>query len=87
MKFTPFVATWTVLAVIVLVLALYRNLLALHSDDNLHIATGEEGLIPKQVAFYRVLHRIDRWGEALTIIAVFGGVVLAGVYLFAQLPA
>jgi len=87
MKFTPYVMTWAILAVIVLALALYRNLMALHEDDNLHIATGEEPLIPKQLAFYRVMDRIDRWGEGLTAITVAGGLVLAAIYMYSRLPA
>jgi hypothetical protein len=87
MKFTPYVVAWAILAVIVLALALYRNLMALHEDDNLHIATGEEPLIPQQLAFYRVMGRIDRWGEALTAITVAGGLVLAAIYMYSRLPA
>jgi len=87
MKLTPCVVTWAILAVIVLALALYRNLMALHEDDNLHIATGEEGLIPKQLAFYRVMDRIDHWGEGLTVITLAGGLVLAAIYMYSRLPA
>ena len=87
MKLTPYVVTWIALAAVVLVLALYRTLLALHRDDNLHLAAGEDSLIHRQVAFYRVLDRVDRWGEVLTIVAVGAGVVLAAIYLFSQLPA
>jgi hypothetical protein len=81
MKFTPYVVTWAVFAVIVLALLLYRTLLALHEDDNLHIAAGEQ-LIPKQMAFYRVMDRIDRWGEALTAITVTGGLIIAAIYIY-----
>ena len=79
MKFTPYVVTWAILAVIVLALALYRNLMALHEDDNLHIEAGEER---KQMAFYRTIHRIDRWGEILTAITVAGGLIIAGTYIY-----
>lgn len=87
MKLTPYVLIWAVLAVVVLALAIYRNLMALHEDDNLHISTGEDGLIPKQLAFYRVMDKIDHWGEGLTVIAVAGGLVLAGIYLYSILPS
>jgi hypothetical protein len=87
MKLTPWVLTWAILAVIVLALAIYRNLMALHGDDNLHIATGEETLIPKQLAFYRVMGTIDRWGEGLTVVTVVGGLVLAAIYLYSRLPS
>jgi hypothetical protein len=87
MKFTPYVVTWAILAVIVLALAIYRNLVALHEDDNLHLATGAERLIPKQLAFYRVMDRIDRWGEALTAVTVASGLILAAIYVYAHLPS
>ena len=86
MKFTPYVVTWAILAVTVLALAIYRNLVALHEDDNLHIA-GAERLIPKQMAFYRVMDRIDRWGGALTAVTVASGLILAAIYLYARLPS
>lgn len=79
MHFTPYVVSWAILAVIVLALLLYRNVKALHEDDNLHIETGEER---KQAAFYRTMHRIDRWGEILTAITVAGGLVIAAAYLY-----
>ena len=86
MRLTPYVATWAIMAVFVLALALYRNLMALHEDANLHIATGEEVMIPRQMAFYRVMDKIDRWGEGLTAITVAGGIVLAAIYVYSSLP-
>jgi hypothetical protein len=82
MTFTPYVVTWAVFAVIVLALAIYRNLLALHEDDNLHIAAGEQQLIPKQMAFFRMMDTIDRWGKGLTIFTFAGGVVLLAAYIY-----
>lgn len=80
------VVLWSCLAAIVLILAIVRTVAGLHEDDNIHIAPGEEQLIPKQLAFYGVLNRIDRWGKALTILTVAGGLVLAAVYLYGTLP-
>jgi hypothetical protein len=82
MTFTPFVVTWTVLAVVVLALALVRNLAGLHEDDNLHLAKGSEALVSEQVAFYGMLARIERWGKTLTVVTVVGGLGLASVYLY-----
>ena len=82
MGFTPYVVTWSVFAVVVLGLALYRNIMSLHEDDNLHIAAGEEKLIPQQVAFHQVMDKIDHWGEALTAVTVAGGLVLAATYIY-----
>ena len=82
MGFTPYVMSWAVLAVVVLGLALYRNLMELHEDENLHIVAGEEKLIPQQMAFHRMMDKIDHWGEALTVITVGGGLILAGLYIY-----
>jgi hypothetical protein len=79
MNFTPYVVTWAILAVIVLALLLWRNLMALHEDDNLHIEPGEER---NQAGFYRKIHRIDRWGEILTGITVASGLVIAAAYIY-----
>jgi len=82
MGFTPYVVAWAVLGVVVLGLAIYRNLMALHEDDNLHIATGEEKLIAPQVAFHRFMDRVDRWGEALTAVTVISGLAIAAMYVY-----
>jgi len=82
MKFTPYVVTWAIMALIVLALLLYRTLLALHEDDNLHIAESEQPMIRQQMAFYRIMDRIDHWGEALTAITVAGGLVIAAAYIY-----
>jgi hypothetical protein len=79
MGFTPYVVTWAILALIVLALLLYRTLMALHEDDNLHLAAGEE---QKQMAFYRMMDSIDRWGEVLTAITVAGGLAIAVTYMY-----
>ncbi len=82
MTLTPFVVIWVCLAVVVLGLAMARNLAGLHEDDNLHLAKGSEALVSEQVAFFGLLGRIDRWGKALTVITIAGGLALAAVYLY-----
>lgn len=87
MTLTPFVVTWIALAVVVLALALFRNLYGLHEDDNLHLARGSETVISEQVAFYGMLGKIDRWGKTLTVITVIGGIALASIYLYGSIVA
>jgi hypothetical protein len=82
MNLIPFVVIWCVVALLVLGLALYRNLSAMHEDDMLHLASGEEEMIPKQVAFFHRLDLVDRWGKTLTVIALVGGLVLAAAFLY-----
>ena len=79
---TPFVIFWGVLGIATLVLALYRIILALHEDDYVHLAAGEERLIPGQVAAFRKLGLIERWGMILTVATVMFGLALAAFYLY-----
>ena len=72
-SFIWLVVLWSCVAAIVVILAIVRSVAGLHEDDNIHIAQGGDQLIPKQVAFYGLLNRIDRWGKALTILTVAGG--------------
>jgi hypothetical protein len=79
---TPYVIFWAVLGFGTLGLALYRKFVSLREDDYLHLSAGEERLIPQQVATFRKLGTIDRWGVTLTIVTVAMGLVLAALYLY-----
>lgn len=52
MTFTVLIIVWACLAAVVLAFAIFRTVAGLHEDDNFHISTGEEQLIPGQLAFY-----------------------------------
>jgi hypothetical protein len=66
---------------LVLGLALYRKLIALHEEDDLlHIPEGEQRLIPRQVAIDTKIEKIDRRGEILTIATVICGLLIAAAY-------
>ncbi len=83
MNLIPYFVLWSILAVAVLGLALYRKLLVFHGDDEfVHLAAGEEKLIPHQVALGRKLEFIDRWGKTLTVCTAAFGLVIAAVFLF-----
>jgi len=83
MNLIVFVAIWAVCGVTVLGLALYRKILTFHGDDEfVHLAQGEERLIPQQVALGNRLEVIDRWGKGLTIFTAALGVAIIGVVLF-----
>lgn len=83
MNLIPFIAIWSVFGVVVLGLALYRKVLTFHGDDEfVHLADGEERLIPQQVALGHKLEFIDRWGKGLTVFTVALGVLIAGVFLY-----
>jgi len=79
---TTFVIFWAILGVATLALALYRKFVTMREDDYLHLAAGEERLIPQQVATFRRIGVIDKWGITMTIVTVILGLALAGLYLY-----
>jgi hypothetical protein len=88
MNLTPYIVLWSILGLLVLGLALYRKLVTTHQEDDLvHLSQGEERLIPHQVAVNTKIHKIDRWGEVLTVVTVIGGLAIAAAYLYASFQA
>jgi len=79
---TTFVIFWAILGVATLALALYRKFITMREDDYVHLAAGEERLIPQQVATFKKIGAIDRWGITMTIVTVVLGLALAGLYLY-----
>jgi hypothetical protein len=83
MNLIPYISTWAVFGLAVLALALYRKILTFHGDDEfVHLAEGEQKLIPQQVALSAKLAVIDRWGKILTVITVLFGVAIVAVVLY-----
>jgi len=84
MNLTPYVILWAVLGIAVLALALYRKLVMLHQEDELvHLAAGEERMIPHQVALAHKMDVVDKWGETLTVLTAVVGLLIAAAYLYA----
>jgi len=83
---TQLVAAWAVLGVVTLALALYRKILAMREDPYVHIDEGEQRMIPNQVAGFRKIGAVDRWGVTLTIITAIFGLGLAAAYLYQIAP-
>jgi len=83
MNLTPYIVLWSLLGLVVLGLAVYRKLINLHEEDDLvHIDEAEQRLIPHQVAVNAKIHKIDRWGEVLTVATVVCGLGIAAAYLY-----
>lgn len=82
MNLTPWVIGWVVLAVIVILLALYRWLATSHEDDSLHVSETETAAVNEQVVIAKKLAAVDRWGKILTILAILYGIGLAAMYLY-----
>lgn len=81
MNLTLYLATWIPLAVIVGVLAIYRNSMASHEDESIHVLAGDSSQAAAQTKLSRKLEVIERWGKILTAILVVYGLYIAGMYL------
>jgi hypothetical protein len=82
---TQFVIAWMVLGLVTLGLALYRKILSMREDPYVHISSGEQRMIPQQVANFKRIGAVDRWGVTLTILTALLGLALAGAYLYQAL--
>jgi hypothetical protein len=81
MSMTPYLATWAVLAVIVLGMAIYRNLLGMH-DPVLDISPAGAGQVTGHAKQCRAEDWIERWGQLLTIFVILYGFVLLDIYAY-----
>lgn len=77
----PFAVIWALLATLVLLLIVYRYVIARKEDDTLHVL-HEAGSVTQQVSVAQKLEQIDRWGKVLTVVTILYGAALAGVFLY-----
>ena len=82
--YMPYIATWAVLATVVVILAVYRRRLDLKVDDTLHVLDSEASSIPAQEEVSKKLIVIDRWGKILTVVAVLYMLGIAAVYIYSS---
>lgn len=80
--FLPFLVIWAILALILLVLYLYRRHIALKDDETLHVLDADAGLVAQQAAVAKKLEVVDRWGKILTVIVVLYSLALAALYIY-----
>jgi hypothetical protein len=78
----PFTILWTILTAVVIGLIAYRKWVARDEDDTLHILDSDIAMVPRQAAVARKLESIDRWGQALTVIALVYGLAVGCGYLY-----
>jgi hypothetical protein len=77
----PF-AAWAVVALIVVVLVIYRYSVARKDDGVIHVAASEAQISSEQVVIAKRLEIIDRWGKILTVLVILSGLALAGAYAY-----
>jgi hypothetical protein len=71
------VISWVVLALVVLGMAIYRNLLGMH-ENAVHVSPTAG---TTEVKNFKKAEHIERWGQWLTVAMVAYGLVVATVYL------
>lgn len=81
---TPYVAVGALLALSVLILAAWRQVMDLHEDDSIHLKEAEAGMVKDQVALAQRIKSVDRAGKTLTVIAALYGLAMAGWVIYRQ---
>jgi len=81
MNILPLLIVWVVLALVVLSLFIWRQSVASHEDDSLHVMRGE---LTQQTSLSQKLDVIDKWGKILTVVAVVFGLLIAAAYVYGQ---
>jgi hypothetical protein len=82
MNLTPWVIGWAVLAAVVVILMIYRWVVANKEDDSLHVSDSETAVVDQQVAVAKKLAAVDRWGKILTAVAALYALGLLGLYMY-----
>jgi hypothetical protein len=78
---TIYTSLWGVLALTLVMLAVYRKVKARSEDDTIHLS-GSSNVVKQQQVTAHSIDVLDRWGIILTIITAVYGLTLLGVYLY-----
>ncbi len=85
----PFLVIEGALATLVVVLIVWRQSVARGEDDTLHVLHGS---LSEQTTVASRLARLDKWGKAVTVVAIVLGVLVGVLYIYqywissAQIP-
>lgn len=82
MNLIPYISTWTFLALVVLAIAIYRVTVARRDDRSLDLMVKDDRVIEAQKLAAKKIRTIDRWGQALTVLTITYGLVIAAVYFY-----
>ena len=75
----PFIVLWTLLAISVAVLVVWRKSVANLEDDSLHVFQGS---VAQQISVAHKLEVIDKWGKIVTAITVISGLIIGVVWMY-----
>jgi len=82
MQVSLYLISWALLAVVVVILAVYRLSLGHHEDVVVHLAGPEASLIPEQTHLAARMHKVEVWGQTLTVIMAVYGLTLLAVWAY-----
>ena len=80
-KMMPWMILWAASTTGVLVLFVWRVLVARHERGGIFIVKGEEPDLAEQAEIAKKLARIDLWGKTLTVLSVALIVVLGSMWI------
>ena len=83
MNFTLAVIVWSALALLVLMTAVYRKVVAREEDNLLHLHGNEGNVVQHQADVAHRLELIDRFGKSATIMVTLLGLGIAAAYFYA----
>jgi hypothetical protein len=79
----PLAVLWGLLALVLIVVALYRSILARQEDDMLHVGgAAAASATAQQVAMAKKLTGIERWVKILGVSLLVYSVLLAALYIY-----
>ncbi len=81
MNLLPLLVVWSVLALGVLALFVWRQAVARNEDDSLHVM---HGVITNQTSLAQKLDVLDKWGKIMTVVTVVVGLLIAAAYVYGQ---
>ncbi len=73
---------WAVLALVIVILALYRKKMDSKADDMIHVLDAEVAVNATQTEVSKRIEVIDRWGKILTAVAAVYLFAIVGLYLY-----
>ncbi len=82
MNFTLIVIVWSVMALLVLMTAAYRKVVARQEDSMIHLQGNEGTVVQHQKEVAQRLELIDRFGKASTIAVALLGLGIAAAFFY-----
>ena len=82
MNFTMILIVWGAMALLVLMTAVYRKVIARQDDSMLHLHGNEGSLVQHQAEVAHRLELVDRFGKLSTIVVSLLGLAIAAAYFY-----